>query len=280
MKPAWLWVSMAVSLATSTWTLLAFGPPTAPPRPALRVCADPNNLPFSNSHKEGFENRLAALAARDLQRPLEYIWWPQRQGFVRQTLDAGRCDVVMGIPTDDGQVLTTAPYYHSSYVFVTRTARKLRLDSFDDPRLRTLRVGVPLVGDDFSASPPARALAERRIVRNVVGFSIYGDYRDPNPPARLIDAVAAGTIDVAIAWGPLSGYFARHEPVPLTVTPVSAGTDRGLPLRFAISMGVERGNHVLHDALDAFLMRRRSDIEQLLDEYGVPRAAVVPGGIR
>jgi mxaJ protein len=238
----------------------------------FRVCADPNNLPFSNERGEGFENRLATLVARDLGRELRYTWWAQRRGFVRNTLGAGLCDVVIGMPSGSEAVLTTRPYYRSTYVFVTRAADGAPVRSFDDRRLRRLRVGVHLIGDDYANTPPAHALARRGLVRNVRGYSIYGNYAEPNPPARLIDAVAAGDIDVAVAWGPLAGYFARRAPVPLVVTPV-ADADEEVAMTFDISMAVARGDSALRDTLDALLARRGRDVARVLDEYGVPRVA-------
>src|SRR4051812_30877951 len=140
----------------------------------LRVCADPNNLPFSNQAREGFENALASLLAKDRGARLEYTWWAQRRGFLRSTLNAGACDVVMGVPPGLDGVRTTAPYYRSTYVFTTRRDRQLHLASLDDPRLRRLRIGVQMIGDDFANSPPAHALSARGLVANVVGYSVYG----------------------------------------------------------------------------------------------------------
>ena len=238
----------------------------------LRVCADPNNLPFSNERHEGFENRLAELVARDLHATVQYTWWAQRRGYVRNTLKAGRCDVIMGVPTGLGPVLVTRPYYRSIYVFVTRRHGP-RLQSLDDARLHRLRVGVQIIGDDFANSPPAMALTKRGIVRNVRGYSVFGDYREPSPPSRIIRAVADGEIDVGIAWGPLAGYFASRSAVPLRVTPVSPEVDVPyLPFVFDIAMGVRRGDTALRDTLDAVLLRRRAEIDRLLAVYGVPRA--------
>ena len=238
----------------------------------LRVCADPNNLPFSNQRLEGFENRLAALVANEFGVPVEYTWWAQRRGFLRSTLNAQLCDVVMGLPTSVELALTTRPYYRSTYVFVSRRDRHLRLRSFDDQALRRLRIGVPLVGDDGANAPPAHALSRRGIIRNVVGFSVYGDYRSDNPPARIIDAVASGDIDVATAWGPLAGYFAEREPVPLDLTPVEPQIDVPfLPFVFDISMAVRRDSPGLLARLEDVLERRRGDIDALLEQFHVPR---------
>jgi mxaJ protein len=239
----------------------------------LRVCADPNNLPFSNDRGQGFENAIARMAAADLHRTVAYTWFPQRRGFVRNTLKAKLCDVVIGVPTRLEMVQATAPYYRSSYVFVTRRDRHLDIRSFDDPRLRTLRIGVHAVGDDYANVPPALALARRGIVDNLHGYSIYGDYSQPNPPRALIDAVADGSIDVAVAWGPFAGYFAREEKQPLAIHPVEGVTDPALAMRYDISMGVRKDDAALRRALDGFIARRREAIHDVLVRYGIP---VVP----
>jgi mxaJ protein len=244
---------------------------TADTARVLRVCADPNNLPFSNEEGEGFENRLAELVAQDMGARVEYTWWAQRRGFVRNTLRAGDCDVLMGVPTSYELARPTRPYYRSSYVFVTREARGLDIRSFDDPALRDLRIGVHLIGDDYANAPPAHALSARGMIANVVGYSIYGNYAEPNPPARLVSAVADGEIDVAIVWGPLAGYFARLQPEPLVVDPVSPEVDLPfLPFVFDIAMGVRRDDAALQERLDRILVRRAAEIDALLDEYGVP----------
>lgn len=238
----------------------------------LRVCADPNNLPFSNEMLEGFENRIAELVANDLHATLRYTWWAQRRGFLRSTLKAGLCDVVMGLPSSVEMALPTSPYYRSTYVFVSRAGRHLNVRSLDDPRLKKWRVGVQIIGDDYANAPPAHALARRGIVNNVVGFSVYGDYSQPNPPARIVEAVAGGDIDVAIVWGPLAGYFAGRQPIALDVTPVSPQSDSpARPFVFDISIAVRRGDDARRTALDTFIVRHRGAIDRLLDEYGVPR---------
>jgi mxaJ protein len=236
----------------------------------FRVCADPNNLPFSNQAEEGFENRIARLVARQLHAQLEYVWWPQRRGFVRNTLSAGACDAIVGVPAEFELAATTTPYYRSTYVFVTRAGEPVP-ESLDDPLLKRARIGVHLVGDDGANPPPAHALASRGIVRNVHGYSLYGDYRQPNPPAELLHALVRGELDVAVAWGPLAGYFTRRERLKLTLTPVAPAIDAQLPFVFDISMGVARGNRALLDELNAFIEQRREDIDRILSGYGVPR---------
>jgi mxaJ protein len=255
-------------LAVAAVTLLAAGVAHAR---ELRVCADPNNLPFSNERGEGFENKLAELIAEELQAKLTYLWRAQRRGFLRDTIKAGLCDMVPGIMAGMEMLRTTAPYYRSTYVFVTRAGEPL-IASLDDPLLRNLRIGVQLIGDDGSNTPPAHALSKRGITGNVRGYMIYGDYAKPNPPARIIEAVAAGEIDVAIAWGPMAGYFATRDSVPLAIAPVSPQADGPrLPMVFDIAIGVDRENRALRDEINAVLNRRRADLDALLASYGVPR---------
>jgi mxaJ protein len=247
------------------------------PKPGreLRVCSDPNNLPFSNQREQGFENRLAQLIASELGSSVRYTWWPQRRGFIRNTLAAGKCDLVMGTTFGTERVLTTKPYYRSTYVFVFRKDRHLGVTSLDDPALRKLRIGVQLVGDDYANTPPVHALSRRGITTNLVGFSVFGDYSQENPPARIIDAVIAGDVDLAVAWGPLAGYFAKGSPVPLEIVPVSPAVDPpGLRFTFDISLAVRSDAVAFKERLEAVLERKRSEVNRILSDYGVPR---VPG---
>lgn len=239
----------------------------------LRVCADPNNLPFSNDRRQGFENRIAELLARDMGRKLEYAWWAQRRGFLRHTIKAGLCDVVMGVPASLDMLETTRPYYRSTYMFVTRRDSRIDIESLDDPLLKSLRVGVQLIGDDGANTPPAHALARRGVVANVRGYMIYGDYHNAAPTAEIVDAVARGEIDVGLVWGPQAGYFSALESEPLVWKPVKPWLDGPrLPMVFDISMGVMRGNGSLRAHLDVLLRQRRPEIEAILDEFRVPRA--------
>lgn len=263
-------MGLAARLALGLWLAAA----VAAPRPrALRVCADPNNMPFSNRAGQGFENRIARLIGRDLHEPVAYSWWAQRRGFIRNTLSAERCDVVIGIVAGDDQVRTTTPYYSSTYVFVTRRSSKLRLASMNDPRLHRLRIGIHVIGDDYNSLPPGVALAGRGIVRNVVGYSIYGNYARPSPPSALITAVAHGDIDVAIAWGPLAGYYAARSPVPLDVSPVTTTmAGNGIPFSYAIAMGVRPSDTAMQATLQHELDTRGEAIRTILREYHIPIA--------
>lgn len=263
------WIVQAL-VATLLLALFASAAIAGPVR-ELRVCADPNNLPFSNEKQEGFENRIIDVVAGELGAEVSYVWWAQRRGFIRNTLSAGLCDLIPGAPTALDLLRTTKPYYRSAYVFVTREDGP-DVTSFDDPSLRVLEVGVQLIGDDGANSPPMAALARRGIVGRLRGFPVYGDYASPNPPSKIIEAVANGDIDVAIAWGPLAGYFAGRQRVKLKVVPVSPLIDKPiLPMLYDISMGVRRDDRKLRGEVDRALEKHRPEIDAILTEYHVPR---------
>jgi len=243
----------------------------------LRVCSDPENLPFSNSRLEGFENRIAELVAKELGTSVRYVWWGQRIGFIRNTMNATleseRCDLVIGIPEKYDLVLPTTPYYRSTYVFVYPRGKGLQLRSLDDPILKKLRIGVHLLGNDYTNPPPVHELSKRGIVQNVIGFDTF--YSKENPPSRIIDALAAGKIDVAIVWGPAAGYFVAHQRIPMDVVPIPSGkTD--LPFTFSISMGVRKGDETFKARMEKILQLRQLEITAILKEYGVPLVSI-PG---
>ena len=252
-------------------TTTASDPAVSRQRKTLFVCADPNNMPFSNRAGQGFENRIAALVAQALGAEVAYTFWPQRRGFLRSTLNASRCDVVMGVPAGTERVLTTRPYYRSSYVFVYGPHTP-HVRSFDAPELAKLHIGVPLVGDDGANPPPIIALTRRHLVANLRGYSVYGDYRDESPPSALIDAVRRGDVDLAVAWGPLAGYYAAHgEPQLAVATVPEAAPDAPERFAFSITMAVRPDDATLRDELDRVLVSERSRIDAVLREFAVPR---------
>jgi mxaJ protein len=235
----------------------------------LRVCADPDNLPYSDRNGGGFENRIAELVARELQWKLQYTWAPHLRGFVRKTLGAHVCDVLIGVPAELERVRTTVPYYRSSYVFVQREAAGRAFERFDDPRLANARIGVQLIGDDLAATPPAHALAARGITRRVFGYPVLGE----RPQAeRMIADVAHAVLDVALVWGPQGAFYAKRQRVPLSVSIAQAPPDMGaVPFEFSIAMGVRREDAGLASALDDVIDRRRAELRLILDAYGVPQ---------
>jgi mxaJ protein len=240
----------------------------------LRIAADPNNLPFSNKRGQGFENKLAELITRELNSKLEYLWYSQRRGFFRETLDDKNCDLVMGAPSKFQLCLTTRPYYRSTYVTVTRKSDLGRINSLDDARLNDKTIGIQLLGDG-NAVPPANYLATRGLGNNVRGFSLYADYDGDDPQARIINAVASGEIDVALAWGPLAGYYASRQTQPLEVSQIVSPPSFQIPFTFAISVGVQVGKERLRDEVDSVLAKKQTEIDAILREYNVPLLPII-----
>ena len=259
-----------VLIAAFVWAAMTSASAQSKPTPRFRVCADPENMPFSNDKLEGFENRIAEIIAKDFGATPSYIWWGQRRGFIRNTINAtleeGRCDVVVGVPHKYDLVLTTRPYYRSTYVFVYPKG-KVNVRSLDDPALKKLKIGVHLIGDDYTNPPPVHELSRRGIVGNVVGFSTF--YSNENPPSAIIDAVVQGRIDLAVVWGPVGGYFASRQHPPLQVVPIPSKKGE-LPFSFDIAMGVKQGNEPLRKQLQQVLDRRHAEIVGILRRYGVP----------
>jgi len=248
----------------------------ADPAP-LRVCADPDNMPFSSAAVPGFENRLADLVGGELGRPVAYTWAAENSDFIHDTLNAGRCDVVIGVPKALGSVDTTRPYYWSSYVLLSRTDRGLDITSLKDHRLRGMKIGVTQVEGNRLYSPPAQVLAELGLIDNIVGLPI-DDPDAGDPRARTIDALVAGNIDIAALWGPATGYYTLHSAVPLTMVTIGDTDEfsarkvhfRLLGLQFEIAMGVRKGDELLRRALDRVIAQKQPQITALLKSYGVP----------
>jgi mxaJ protein len=261
---------VAAFLAATVGAAVAAGPAAAA---ELRVCADPQNLPYSRADGAGFENRVMQVVARELGARVTPVWLPEGRGHIRKTLNAGLCDVLAGVPAALDRVRTTAPYYESSYVFVSRADRGAPYRSFDDARLAKARIGVQLIGDDLAATPPGHALAARGLT-NVTGYTIHGERAQVE---RMIEDVASGAVDVAVAWGPQAGYFAARQDVPLHVARADAPPELAqVPFVFAISMGVRKNDARLQHALDAALVRARAEIDAILAEYAVPRVDATP----
>jgi mxaJ protein len=254
-------------------------PEAEPTTRELTVCADPNNLPFSNKAEQGFENKIATLIARDMGAKLTYVWWAQRRGYARNTLNEEKCDMWPGVAHGVDRIATSRPYYHSTYVFVTRENTPLQGLTLDDARLRSLKIGVQMIGNDATNTPPAHALSRRGIVDNVRGYMLYGNYDTPNPPAAIMDAVANGDVDVALVWGPLAGYFAPHLAVPLRLERVTPELDDAIwPMTYGISVGVNQRNPELLAEVQKILDQEQPIIEAILSTYAVPVVATsVPG---
>ena len=228
----------------------------------VKVCADPHNLPFSNQQQQGFENKIAKLLAHDLNANVSFEWQRMGRGFVRNVLNKGTCDVLLGVPVGMSGLLVTQPYYRSSYVFVQR-AETRPVQSLDDPSLQAKTIGVQILEEDYA--PPARALAHRGLTNNIRGFDMDED------PGAIIAAVADRKIDVAIVWGPLAGYYAALYRNHLRVRQVSPETDSAmLPMTYAIAAGVRKSAPDLYAQLSTALQRERAPIQEILRSYHVP----------
>lgn len=237
----------------------------------LRVCADSRNLPLSDSSGRGFENVLAQMIASDLRRPLEFVW-RFRRGSLREDLaGAGRCSLVLGVPVQDVDARLTAPYYRSSYVFVTRADRHLDVHAFADAALRHLRIGVYSGNAAAEWTPPGRLAAAHGLSPQVRAFRVSGGPLSGNPAKALIDALAAGEIDVGVGWGPILAYFAARASSPMTWVPVDEDPAHpDIATQYSVAMAVPPDEHRLQVELEDFLSRHRAEIRQLLADYHVP----------
>jgi mxaJ protein len=238
-------------------------------RKELRVCGDPSNMPFSNEKREGIENKIAEVVARDLGMRVTYTWWPHQRGLVKRVLNTGRCDVMVGIPKGYDLVSWTRPYYRTGYVIAYRKDRlPAGVRSLDDPILKRVKVGVQV------NTPPHEALARRGIVGdNVVGYQLMFDsnVHPDEYPGKVVEDLIAGRIDVALVWGPIAGYFQKKKRASfLKLVPIDDKSDAGARFAFDISMGVRKADKELKARLDEALVRRRDDIAKILGEYGVP----------
>lgn len=232
----------------------------------LRVCADPDNLPFSNARQQGFENHILGLVARDLGLHLVYVWGNERRATAIEVMTRGRCDLVPGSLAGAPGVLTTRPYMRSSYALVM-TGRET-VTGLDDPRLRALRIGVQSVGDD-ALTPPAEALLQRGLGGNLRPFTLHGNAAEPNSAGAMVQAVARHRIDAAVLWGPFAGYFAAAAGGQLSIVPVTARADDP-PMSFAVAMATRRDSPALRQAVDGALARHREEIAGILARYHVP----------
>jgi quinoprotein dehydrogenase-associated probable ABC transporter substrate-binding protein len=229
----------------------------------FRVCADPRNLPFSDEAQEGFENKIAALLASKLNEPVSYTYYPQVIGFVRNTLNALRCDVVMGVSVGYEMVQTTNPYYHTTYVLLYKSGTGLDgVDELGDPRLKDKRIGI------VAGTPPATIMAEDGLMGKAKPYPLTVDTRVEAPTKSMIDDLLSGQIDAAVLWGPIGGYYARHAGTPITVAPLLK--EHGVPMDFRIAMGVRHTDQDWKRKLNRLIAENQDAIDKVLTDYGVP----------
>jgi quinoprotein dehydrogenase-associated probable ABC transporter substrate-binding protein len=228
----------------------------------FRVCADPHNLPFSDEQGEGLENRLAQLFAQKLNEPVNYTFFPQVIGFVRNTLNALRCDVVMGTAVGDPMVQTTNPYYRTTYALIFKPNNGLDgIDSLGDPRLKGKHIGI------VAGTPPATILTEDGLMAGARPYPLTVDTRQTSSPRQMTEDVAAGQIDAGVLWGPMAGYYAQHVTPHLTVVPL---LKEGAHMDFRIAMGVRRSDQDWKRKLNRLIAENQPEIDKILTDYGVP----------
>jgi quinoprotein dehydrogenase-associated probable ABC transporter substrate-binding protein len=230
----------------------------------LRVCADPRDLPFSNEAGEGFENKIAELLAQKLGKTLAYEYYPGATGFVRNTLNAHRCDVIMGMPQGDDIVQGTNPYYRTTYSLVSKQGSGLEtVDSLGDPLLRSKRIGI------VAGTPPATNLAVNGLLENVKSYPLVVDTRFDAPTSAMIEDLEGDRIDVGILWGPIAGYLAKHAKFPMKVTPLVKETS-GPRMIYRIGMGVRHSDQEWKRLLNKLIAENQAEISHILTGYGVP----------
>jgi quinoprotein dehydrogenase-associated probable ABC transporter substrate-binding protein len=230
----------------------------------LRVCADPNNMPFSTDKGEGFENKLAELLADKFGKGLSYSWYPQATGFVRNTLAAHKCDVIMGVPQGDDLVQVTNPYYRTAYALVFKQGHGLEgVDAVGDPRLKGKRIGI------VAGTPPGNNMAANGLMANAKPYPLVIDTRFDSSAAAMMHDLATGEIDAAILWGPMAGYYARRMNPAVTVVPLVKETT-GPRLIYRIAMGVRYSDQEWKRQLNRALKENQPAINKLLLSFGVP----------
>jgi len=233
-------------------------------RAALRVCADPANMPFSNDKGEGFENKIADIVAAELKLPVEYTWFPQATGFIRQTLFAKRCDVVMGYVQGDELVLNTNHYYRSTYALVLRKGAGLDgVDNLADPRLKGRRLGV------IAGTPPASIMAQLGLIDHAKPYPLMVDRRYESPAERMINDIQSSEIDAGILWGPIAGYFAPKASGELAVVPLLK-EGAGPRMSYRITFGVRPLEDEWKRQLNGVISKRQGDFDSVLLQFGVP----------
>jgi quinoprotein dehydrogenase-associated probable ABC transporter substrate-binding protein len=230
----------------------------------LRVCADPRNLPFSDEKGEGFENKLAELFAEKLQKKLDYMYFPQATGFVRMTLAAHRCDVIMGFPQGDELVQGTNPYYRTAYALVAKPGSGLEdVISLSDTRLKGKRLGI------VAGTPPATNMAANGLMANAKPYPLMIDTRIDSSVGEMIKDLNAGEIDAGVLWGPMAGYYAKQTNPPLHVTPLVKETS-GPRLIYRIGMGVRASDQNWKRQVNRLIQENQPAINKILLDFGVP----------
>jgi len=221
-------------------------------------------MPFSNEAGEGFENKIAELLAAELKLPLEYTWFPQATGFVRNTLGAKRCDVVMGYVAAGEVLQNTNPYYRSAWTLVYPKDKELDgVESLSDPRLKGKRLGI------VAGAPPATVMAMNGLMARAKPYALMVDRRYESPAEEMLRDIASGEVDAGILWGPIAGYFVKKSGAPFAVVPL-LHENKSVPMAFRITFGLRHGEVEWKHQLNEFIATHEAEIQGILKQYGVP----------
>jgi quinoprotein dehydrogenase-associated probable ABC transporter substrate-binding protein len=229
----------------------------------LRVCADPSDLPYSNTKGEGFENKIAELLAKELNEKLEYYYFPDSQGFIRATLGRNKCDVIIGTVAGSGDVATTDAYYHTAYMMATRSSDNLPMDKVGDWRIAGKRFGL------IAGTPPTDLIVEHNLMDQTGIYQLMVDTRINQPSHDMINDLVSGKIDVALLWGPIVGYYVKHDHLPIKVVFLNAEGSK-VRLDYHIAMGIRPNDTAFRRRLNAIIAKDQPQITKILQDYGVP----------
>ena len=263
---------LILASAICFFSLPAFA--ASPERKAFRVCADPNNLPFSNNKREGFENKIAELFAKELGLPVEYTWYPQRMGFLRNTLRASlegggyKCDIIMCVPSNYGETATTKPYYRSAWMMMYVKGKgldnvKAPQDILKLPNLHSLKFGL------FGGSPAADWVLKYNLMDQMVPYRLQTGAIEDYTGKVIIDDLLPGNIDVLFIWGPIAGYFTKQHP-ELALVSMQSENEKDVTFDFAISMGMRQPDKEWKEQINKLIEQNQDKINAILTDYGVP----------
>lgn len=260
------------AIAIVTASILLAGIPTASraatseavDKAALRVCADPNNMPYSNEAGEGFENKIAELFAAELGVPVKYTWYPNTVGFIRNTLRVRKCDLILAAPTASELLQNTNPYYRSTYALVYKKDSGITATSLADPAMKSLKIGV------VAGTPPATLITKYSLFDQMRPYQLMVDTRFDSATARMINDISSGEVDVGLLWGPIAGYHVKTHNPPLVLVPIDPHAEEGTRIDFRIHMGLRYNEPEWKLRLNGLIQDKQDEIRAILMGYGVP----------
>ena len=234
----------------------------------LRICADPNNLPYSNQNNEGYENKIADLFAKKLGNiPVMYSWYPMTSGFVRRTLDAKTCDLIVTFPAIHEFVQNSNPFYNSSYVLMSLEEKDIKIKTLSDPQIKEKKYKIGII----SGTPPSSYVPKYKLFDQVKFYRQAADPRKQKPWVDVTNDLVDGKIDIGILWGPYAGYEAKKAKKPIKIVPLTKEeiTSRG-KLVYRFTMGIRRNAPEWEKTINNLIKDNQEEINQILRGYGIP----------